>query len=60
MAPLAAQRQAVPETGSGESPDGVKAVLLGPPGSGKGTMVRNLTPTNFEVIISKYFYRQLG
>lgn len=37
MAPLAAQKEA-PVSASGSTPDGVKAVLLGPPGSGKGTM----------------------
>lgn len=42
MAPLAAEKLApVPET-SAEG-DGIKAVLLGPPGSGKGTQVSYLT-----------------
>lgn len=37
MAPLAATKES-PQTGSNSSTDGVNAVLLGPPGSGKGTM----------------------
>jgi len=37
MAPLAARKEAQSLSG-GSSKDGVKAVLLGPPGSGKGTM----------------------
>uniref|UniRef100_V5G5Q0 Adenylate kinase n=1 Tax=Anoplophora glabripennis TaxID=217634 RepID=V5G5Q0_ANOGL len=41
MAPLAAQKVApVPE--GADQPDGIKAVLLGPPGSGKGTMAPKL------------------
>lgn len=37
MAPLAAQKES-PAPASSTSNEGVKAVLLGPPGSGKGTM----------------------
>ncbi|ENN76846.1 adenylate kinase [Dendroctonus ponderosae] len=38
MAHLAAQKKPITESSPATSNDGVKAVLLGPPGSGKGTM----------------------
>nr|CAI5855097.1 unnamed protein product [Callosobruchus analis] len=38
MAPLAARKEAlIPEPEISKPSDGIKAVLLGPPGSGKGT-----------------------
>nr|CAH7716287.1 unnamed protein product [Callosobruchus chinensis] len=38
MAPLAAHKEApIPEPATSKPSDGIKAVLLGPPGSGKGT-----------------------
>lgn len=42
MAPLVAQKvDPIPQ--SADQADGIKAVLLGPPGSGKGTMVSTLS-----------------
>ncbi|CAG9759630.1 unnamed protein product [Ceutorhynchus assimilis] len=38
MPPLAAQKETAPSLDSATSDVGIKAVLLGPPGSGKGTM----------------------
>lgn len=52
MAPLAAEKP-IPVYEGKNSTDGVKAVLLGPPGSGKGTMVYFLIITCF--ITYNYF-----